>query len=149
MEQENTKSELNPDQIVDEMIRQLLAKPESDEELEIELFGYPADYLDDPMQKRRRLREYREIERDYGKYIEFEVMTTCNGNVRIGIAYRSKAPLMLLDFGIRKAYIATKKLKYLLDVYASKSYMRSFGNKETFIIKLPTRLLLDNSNVMM
>lgn len=139
-----TKYQQEQDTIIDDLIKQLLGK-EQDEELDIELYGYPADYLDDPKTKHSKpLSERYNALIDGNDYIGFKICSVINGDFRLGSIFYYTQPLLLLDFGLKKAYINTKKLKSLLYDQVDAAVIKTSHQGDALYVKLNKRLLLDS-----
>lgn len=130
--------------IIDEYISQLLAKTEEDDSLDIELYGYPADYLDNPRYKRTRKQVFKNrFFEGMVRFVEIVVMKDAGDDILIGNVFASKTQVFLVDVGGRKLKIAAKKLRSLLDANVCNGRVITTKDGDVFVIRLDTRLLLD------
>lgn len=133
--------------IVDDLIKSLLAKTEYDENLEIELNGYPADYLDDPTDIGDSAinEEYNSLI-DGNRYLGFVYCYTGQSGFKLGDILNTEEPQYLLDFGMKKAWIDTKKLRSLIKDNSGNGWTKQTRNGIQFFIKVPVQLLLDSAS---
>jgi hypothetical protein len=134
----------NQDTIIDNYTKQLLSKND-DDEIDVELYGYPAEHLDDPREKNNSLiNEQCDALIDGNDYFGFKMCSVINGNFYPGNILSYTRPMLLLDFGMKKAYINTKKLQSLLYDHIENAVIKTQPQGEIFYVKLSKQMLLDN-----
>ena len=126
------------EEIIAHFIDQLLDKTE-DRKLDVELYGYPSNVLDSPQPKKTVMEGNQPNE-----LIDVEIMRTVNGEVILGKAFRSYAPMLSLDFGMKKVWIKTKRLRSLIHSHKGQGEIIPVFGGEKFVIRLSRGLLLDN-----
>lgn len=129
---------------ISELIKQLLDKTE-DRNMKVDLYGYPSDYLTDPLRSIKKILTNEGITYKASGSMSFMVLSTLGNEIIVGGALQSPGKSLILDFGMRKAWINKQKLKSLINLHVSNGFMYSTNDGDGFYVKLPIQLLLDHS----
>lgn len=131
--------------IVNDMIKQLL-RNKREEELRIELDGYPADFLDDPIKKRMKTESYKHMI-DGEDYIRFKVFTMTDDDMQLSDLYSTDRPYYCFSVNGKRMSMQTVKLQKLLYKGGDSTFRRD-ASGEGFYLKIKVKQLLESATTL-
>lgn len=121
----------------------LILHDEKEERENIELYGYPADYLTVPNPS--LINETYNALKGNDDYFGFVLCSLDKDEFRLGSVLESDDPYQKIKLRGKTYFIKTGKLKQLLLDYQNDDTMAVNDGKAEMIVKLPVRLLLENT----